>query len=64
MLFDSIAFYSILYKQWVLEYCKSGVAKPLPEGKKVPAKAFLIALQTFLEFSFFKPYFEIWKTWY
>ena len=47
--------------QITVDYFKAGVAKPLPGGKKVPAKAFSCALKTFLKITFFKPYLEICK---
>ena len=43
---------------------KPGVAKPLPGGKKLPAKAFSCALQTFFLIAFFTLFSQICKTWY
>ena len=41
--------------KWILTISfKLGVAKPLPEGKKVPAKAFSCALWHFLKIKFVK----------
>ena len=57
-------------KNWLLVQIKlfskvieSGVAKPLPGGKKVPAKTFSSALWNFLKIKFFKYYGECFNNW-